>query len=46
MLGIDFKDLIPTMLNVDERMKLANVIRELGNPKLKLNEQNLELVAV
>ena len=45
LLKIDFKDLIPTMLNVEERLKLAHVIQELSNPKLKLNEQSLELVA-
>jgi hypothetical protein len=44
LLKIDFNDLIPTVLNPDEREKLANAINELSNPKLKMNEESLELV--
>lgn len=45
LLKIDFKDLIPTMLNMDERLKLVNVVHELSNAKLKVNAQSLELIA-
>ena len=45
LLKIEFKDLIPTILNNDEREKLTSVVQELNNPKLKINEQTLELIA-
>lgn len=43
LLKIDFKDLIPAVLNPDERKKLINVVHEL-NPQLTINEQTLELI--
>jgi transcriptional regulator with XRE-family HTH domain len=45
LLKIDFNDLIPTVLNPDEKGKLVNVVHDLKNPKLSINEQSLELVA-
>jgi len=45
LLKIDFKDLIPTVLNTDDRTKLASVVRELSNPKLAIDEQSLELIS-
>jgi len=45
LLKIDFKDLIPTMLDVNERVKLSNAISDLGNPRIKLNERSMALVA-
>ena len=44
LLKIDFKDLIPTLLNTDERDNLVNLVHELSNPKLKINEQSMELI--
>lgn len=45
LLKIDFKDLIPTMLDVAERAQITKAIHEIGNPGLKLNEQSMELIA-
>lgn len=46
LLKIDFEDLIPTMLGIDERAQLAEIVSQVSNAKLKVNEQSLELVAV
>lgn len=45
LLKIDFKDMIPAILDADEREKLALVIHELKKPKLSMNEQSFELIA-
>lgn len=45
LLKIDYEDLIPAVLNIDDRKKIINVVQQLSNPKLKINEESLELVA-
>jgi transcriptional regulator with XRE-family HTH domain len=44
LLKIDFKDLIPTVLNIREREKLAIGVQELNHPNLKIDEQTLQLM--
>jgi transcriptional regulator with XRE-family HTH domain len=41
---IDLKDLIPTFLSHDERIKIKISIDKLNKPKLKLNKDDLALV--
>jgi transcriptional regulator with XRE-family HTH domain len=45
LLKIDFKDLIPTVLNIRDREKLAISVQELNHPNLKLDEETLQLIA-
>jgi len=35
LLKIEFKDLIPTMLNLDERSKITEIVNQLSNTKLR-----------
>jgi len=44
LLKIEFKDLIPTMLNLDERSKITEIVNQLSNTKLKINKLDLALI--
>jgi hypothetical protein len=45
LLKIDFNDLVPALIDSAERQKIALAVRELNNPKLKIDEKSLELIA-
>jgi hypothetical protein len=45
LLKIDFNDLVPTSINPTEKQKITLAVQQLNNPKLKINEQSLELIA-
>jgi transcriptional regulator with XRE-family HTH domain len=45
LLNIDFKELIPTVLNSREREKLATNVQELNNPCIKIDQETLQLIA-
>lgn len=44
LLKIDLHDLIPTVLPQSDRVKIKSSIEKLGNPKLKLSQDDLALV--
>lgn len=44
ILKIELKDLVPTFLSHDERVRIKNSIDKLSSPKVKLNKDDLALV--
>jgi transcriptional regulator with XRE-family HTH domain len=46
LLKIDFDNLIPTFLGVNERSQIAEVLNSIGNSKIRLNQQTMELIAI
>jgi transcriptional regulator with XRE-family HTH domain len=46
LLKIDFDNLIPTFLGINERSQIAEVLNSIGNLKIRLNQQTMELIAI
>jgi hypothetical protein len=46
LLKIDFDNLIPTFLGINERSQIAKVLNSIGNLKIRLNQQTMELIAI